>query len=166
MSKTLQTIIGLVLLAGLIVVVAMTPKSQPVDQVPVPGDGIGNPAGTMPTGNISKLVENTWVWVKTEMNDGTVVAPKKSNAFSVKFGTDNQLSGTTDCNNFSGPYLINADDTMTFGPFMSTLMFCEGSQETEFVQAIENSSNFMFTDAGDLVLLLKFDSGSVLFKKQ
>jgi heat shock protein HslJ len=49
------------------------------------------------------------------------------------------------------------------GPFMMTKMFCEGSQEMEFQDMLDEPMTFMFTDAGELVLMLPYDSGSVIF---
>lgn len=46
---------------------------------------------------------------------------------------------------------------------ISTKMFCEGSQETVFAELITNSSGYHFSNKGELILDLKFDSGSVIF---
>ncbi|MDQ5883239.1 MAG: hypothetical protein QG654_151 [Patescibacteria group bacterium] len=100
------------------------------------------------------------------MNDDKVVIPKKVNAFTLTFDKNGQVSGTTDCNNFSGSYEVKADGSITFGPFMSTLMFCESSEEDIFLKYITESNKIFFDDSGNLVLLLPYDSGSVIFKKQ
>ena len=47
---------------------------------------------------------------------------------------------------------------------MSTLMFCEGSQEEEFTHILTNTSGYLFTSRGELILELKFDSGTVTFR--
>lgn len=47
---------------------------------------------------------------------------------------------------------------------MSTLMYCEDSQEAVFSDFIQNTSSYLFTSKGELVLQLKFDSGVVIFK--
>jgi heat shock protein HslJ len=44
---------------------------------------------------------------------------------------------------------------------MSTRMYCEGSQEQLFSKMLENVSSYLFTDDGQLVLELKYDSGSI-----
>ncbi len=99
------------------------------------------------------------------MNDDTVVTPKKAGAYSLTFTKDGNVSGDTDCNDFSGTYKVDSDNMITFGPFMSTLMFCEGSQETEFSNFVSQSNQVFFDTSGNLVLLLPYDSGSVMFKK-
>lgn len=123
--------------------------------------------GTVPAsaGESASLTGATWAWTETIMNDDTVIAPRQAGAFTLTF-ENGRVSGTTDCNGFSGSYGISAGNTLSFGPFMQTLMYCEGSQEAEFVRMVSDSSHFMFTAEGNLVLLLKFDSGSVMFERQ
>jgi hypothetical protein len=45
-------------------------------------------------------------------------------------------------------------------------MFCESSEEDIFLKYITESNKIFFDDSGNLVLLLPYDSGSVIFKKQ
>ena len=47
---------------------------------------------------------------------------------------------------------------------MSTQMFCENSQEKDFTKMLTETDSYMFTSKGELVLILKYDSGSVIFK--
>ncbi len=62
---------------------------------------------------------------------------------SIIFDEDGQVNGTAGCNGFGGDYTVN-DDEITFGPLVSTLMFCEGpagEQETAvFNVFVENAS--------------------------
>lgn len=117
-------------------------------------------------GSMADLAANEWVWKETLLNDDTRTTPKSPDLFSLKFTTDGQVSGTTDCNNFFGSFTIEADKAITFGPLASTKKFCADSQETEFTDMITNSSHFIFDDSDNLILLLKFDSGSVVFEKK
>ncbi len=126
------------------------------------------PAEIEPTPDTSDrgLDAHTWVWQETQMNNDEVITPNQADAFTLTFDTAaGRLSATTDCNSFSGNYVVNEDGSIAFGSFMMTRMYCEGSQENEFRNMVTESTHFMFTDAGDLVLLLKYDSGSVLFEK-
>jgi len=115
---------------------------------------------------ISKLSGTTWVWEKTIMNDDTTTVPKKPGVFALDFSADGKVSGTTDCNGFGGSYTLGADNTIAWGPFMSTLMYCDGSQEAVFTKSVSESNSVFFTEEGNLVLLLPYDSGSVIFKKK
>lgn len=109
------------------------------------------------------LAMKTWVWEKAEYNDGRTIVPKQAGKFTITFGADGKFSAKTDCNSMGGSY-TSSGDTLTFGPIAMTKMFCEGSQESEFAQMLENTSHYLFTSKGELVMNLKFDSGSVTFK--
>ena len=45
------------------------------------------------------------------------------------------MKGTTDCNNFSGSYKVDGNQ-LTFGEFAATMMYCEGSQESDFLKSL------------------------------
>lgn len=111
---------------------------------------------------VDALTANTWLWKETALNNDEIIVPKKKGAFSITFSEDGSVSGTTDCNGFGGPYTLGADGSLSFGSFMSTLMFCEGSQETEFTGALAGVRSGFITASGELVLALPFDSGSVI----
>jgi heat shock protein HslJ len=109
------------------------------------------------------LTSKRWYWVSTLTNDGTETIPQKKDVFTLTFGNGSQFSATTDCNQISGSYTLNQNQ-ITFGQMASTKMYCEGSQEAVFTQFLQNTSGYLFTPAGELVLELKFDSGTMTFK--
>lgn len=113
-----------------------------------------------------KLVESVWVWEKTEMSDGSVTSPKGNNTFSLTFSIDGQVSGTTDCNNFGGTYVSQLENSLVFGPFMSTQMYCNDSQENEFVSALREVEAFEVTNEEKLVLYMKGERGAITFHAQ
>ena len=43
-------------------------------------------------------------------------------------------------------------------------MDCEQSQEMEFAKMLQETQSFLFTNRGELILELKLDTGSVIFK--
>ncbi|RJP43628.1 META domain-containing protein [Candidatus Parcubacteria bacterium] len=104
-----------------------------------------------------------WVWISALYNDGREVAPKQSGRFTLAFSDDGTFSATTDCNSMSGSYAAGTD-TISFGPIASTKMYCEDSQEGEFASLLQNAQGFHFTSRGELILDLKFDSGSAVFR--
>jgi heat shock protein HslJ len=112
---------------------------------------------------LMSLSMKTWVWRETNLNDGSVVTPAKPEAFSLTFADDGSFSATTDCNGVGGQYVTDGP-ALTFSDMMSTLMYCEGSQETDFVGYLSNTSGYHFTTKGELILDLKFDSGAVVLK--
>lgn len=104
-----------------------------------------------------------WTWVSTLYNDERTITPKQKDAFTLTFKIDGTFSASTDCNGVGGSYVTDKEK-ITFGQMMSTLMFCEGSQEGDFTKMLENSTGYHFTSKGELILDLKFDSGSVTFR--
>lgn len=106
----------------------------------------------------------TWIWESALYNDEREVKPKTVGDFTLTFNEEEKrFSADTDCNSMSGGYTTN-DGQITFGAIAMTKMFCEGSQETEFLQLLQNTSGYHFTSRGQLILDLKFDSGSVIFR--
>lgn len=104
-----------------------------------------------------------WTWVKAVYHNDTVKEPIQKEAFSLTF-EDGRVHGTTDCNSFNGSYTgdghkIQFDDKMA-----ATRKFCAKSQETEFVKMLLEVSSYFFTSKGQLILELKYDSGSMLFR--
>ena len=109
------------------------------------------------------LQMTTWYWVTTVYNDGTVHTPVKPDVFSLTFGDDGNVNVTTDCNNLRGNVVVD-ENRIQFGQMMSTRMYCEDSQEQLFSKMLDNISSYFFTDRGQLVLEIKFDSGSMIFR--
>ncbi|MFA6608304.1 MAG: META domain-containing protein [Candidatus Paceibacterota bacterium] len=104
-----------------------------------------------------------WNWIKTQMNDGKVVTPKKSGEFTLVFNKDGSLSAETDCNRITATYIVNKN-LLSFDKFGFTKMYCEGSQEDEFAGTLRDVNNFFFTSKGELVLEIKMDSGVMIFR--
>jgi heat shock protein HslJ len=108
------------------------------------------------------LAETTWTWVSAAQA-GKTVTPKKADAFTITFGGDGTLSGKTDCNSFSGPYEADNGALHFTGPIASTLMFCEGSQEPEYVTIMQDVAGYEIT--GDQLVLRLKTEGTMTFKK-
>lgn len=113
--------------------------------------------------SVMKLDMKTWVWVSALYNDGRELKPTGTKPFTLTFGQDGRFSATTDCNSMGGTYTAG-EDTLVFSEIVSTKMFCEGSQEGDFASMLETTSGYHFTSQGWLILDLKFDSGSVVFR--
>lgn len=113
--------------------------------------------------NRMKLDMTPWRWISAQYNDGTKIVPK-TDKFVLTFKPDGTFSASTDCNGMGGNYKAGADKTITFSNMMSTLMFCEGSQEMEFRKILEGANSYFFTGRGELIIELKFDSGTATFR--
>jgi heat shock protein HslJ len=110
-----------------------------------------------------KLDMQKWTWISTVYNNDMTSIPKKEKAFTITFKDDGTFSATTDCNGVGGNYTVKGNQ-ISFGEMMSTLMYCEGSQESEFTKMLGEVQGYHFTSKGELVLDLKFDSGSFIFR--
>ncbi|MFM2339516.1 MAG: hypothetical protein RLZZ360_152 [Candidatus Parcubacteria bacterium] len=80
--------------------------------------------------------DKTWVW-QSAVQDGTSIEPKKSDAFTLTFTTEGVVEGTTDCNGFGGDYTVT-DNEIRLGALRLTLMFCENSEESLFIELLES----------------------------
>jgi heat shock protein HslJ len=118
--------------------------------------------GEADSGRMS-LGMKTWVWQSAQYNDGRESIFRNPNAFTLTFLDNNTVDIGTDCNSAGGDYVHN-DDTIAFTNMRTTLMYCEGSQETEFIKLLEDIHSFYFTSRGELVFDLKHDSGTLTFK--
>lgn len=118
------------------------------------------PADSTPR-NPQALQGKTWVWQKT-VSGGVTTTPKKSGVFTLQFGADGNVSGTTDCNGFGGAYIVGSDGVLMFEPFFSTLMYCEGSQEGVYNTILAQTTSYEIDGSG--VLVLSGTAGVVYFK--
>ena len=141
---------------GKSLVLKLDPATMQFGEVVQGFEGEANPAQM-------SLDMKTWQWVKTTYNDGTTIVPKKPEKFSLTFKRDGTFSATTDCNGVGGEYSAQ-NSQISFARMMSTMMYCAGSQESDFSKGLEGAQSFQFTSKGELVFSLKFDSGSMIFK--
>lgn len=126
------------------------------------GEVVQNFEGEADTVKMSLSMKN-WEWVSTGYSDGKKVTPRTEKKFVLTLKSDKTFSATTDCNGVGGEYTTNGNK-ITFTKMISTMMYCEGSQEADFTKMISEVQSYFFTAKGELVLDLKFDTGSVIFK--
>ncbi|HXK39761.1 MAG TPA: META domain-containing protein [Candidatus Paceibacterota bacterium] len=108
-------------------------------------------------------LESEWLWIGTTRN-GEELAPTLDAPFVLKLGADLHLSVTGDCNAIGGDFGLREGGKMVIGPLTSTKMFCEGSLETEFLDALSSTESYLVRD-GTLTLTLKDDEGSTRFTR-
>ena len=109
------------------------------------------------------LFGKEWSWVRTMYNNDTIVVPAKPGVFTLTFNKDGRVNAGTDCNRITGRYSVD-ERLLTIGDLAATRMYCPDSQENEFAKMLSQVSAFLFTSDGELVLELKFDSGTILFR--
>ena len=101
----------------------------------------------------SELIAKKWTWVKTTSSDGAVVTPVQSDKFTLTFAKDSSVAITTDCNGGGGKYTATGSK-LSFGEIASTLMYCDGSQETQFFSMINDVQGYTISPNGELTLNL------------
>lgn len=112
----------------------------------------------------SPLTKNNWLWTESVKNQ-VIIEPKQKEAFVIMFNEDMSVNGTTDCNNYFGDYKLD-EQKLSFGPLASTMMYCEDSQEAEFIQSLGEVSSYAFTEDGEYLTLNLDGPGDVMrFKK-
>lgn len=110
-----------------------------------------------------KLEQKKWQWVRTNYTDGRVFVPKKTEAFSLTFTADGKVSATTDCNGMGGTYTVSGTN-LVFGALMTTLMYCDGSEEGVFGELLGQVATYSITNKGELELGLKAKAGTMIFR--
>ncbi len=108
------------------------------------------------------LSMNKWRWIKATTREGDIT-PNKADKFTLTFNKDGTFSASTDCNGIGGEY-VAGKSSLSFDKMMSTLMYCDGSQERVFSDFLTNTEGFVFTSKGELILTLKNDGGTVIFR--
>ncbi len=109
------------------------------------------------------IMMKPWRWVSASYNDGRLVVPKESEVFILTFKDDGSFSANTDCNAVGGSYVAKGK-TLSFKELVVTTMYCDGAQEQDFIALLEHASGYHFTSKGELIIDLKFDSGSMIFR--
>lgn len=130
------------------------------------GEAVQPPASKMMLGM------KPWVLVSASSVNGRELRPGAGKEFSVTFGTDGKFSARTDCNSMGGSYAAgilggaspSSTSKISFSGIFMTEMYCEGSQETEFAALLEQAEKYHFTAQGQLILDLKSNGGSAVFR--
>ncbi len=79
-------------------------------------------------------------WLVTDGNPSSQDATEQT----IRFGSDQKVSGNAGCNKFSGKFTIQGDQ-LAIGPLMVTRMFCDADlmqQETALLKALANVKTF------------------------
>ena len=132
------------------------PATMQFGQVEENFSGEANPA-------VMTLTMQPWTWTQTTYSNDSTVAPKSAKKFTLTFKNDNTFSASTDCNGVGGTYSATKN-TISFTKMMSTMMYCEGSQENEYSKMLTAAKGYHFTSKGELIFDLAMDSGSMIFK--
>jgi heat shock protein HslJ len=108
-------------------------------------------------GSSSPSIQGQWKLVSYGPSSGQISAAPDVET-SIEFDSEGNMSG----NGFGGEYNVEGD-TITFGPVMSTMMFCEGpvgEQEMGTLAVFQETATF--TLDGDTLTITSADGGSVI----
>ena len=87
---------------------------------------------------LEMLRDSQWRWLQTENAElSLVIMAEQSEHFLLTFNPDGVLEVGTDCNQHSGQYTIDEAGALTISALMGTRMFCENSQENEYVAQLQ-----------------------------
>lgn len=120
---------------------------------------------TTPTTVQSKnLIGTSWMWSHTTLLNGEKVTNPTKDKFVLTFGMDKRANSTTDCNAMSGTYVLDGE-VLSFGPFISTKMYCENSVENTYASELSLATSYSIK--GDtLTINLNRDAGVMTFTRK
>ena len=88
------------------------------------------------------LEMKTWDWINTTYGDGTQIRPHSLKKFTLLFKKDSTFSLGTDCNRGGGEYVMNGSK-ISFEKMITTMMYCDGSQESDFTKMLCEVSSYL-----------------------
>jgi heat shock protein HslJ len=99
----------------------------------------------------SALVGRTWVFVDVQGSGDAAFKPEDPSTFTLSFHADGSVAIGTDCNTMGATFTVDGT-TLTFTDMVSTLMYCEGSRESEWSALISDTKSHEVTNRGTLDL--------------
>lgn len=118
------------------------------------------PAGTASPD--AELTDIVWEWVSTT-TPAEEIAAADPTRYRITFNTDGTANLTADCNVGNAAYTVGEDGSMTITLGVSTLAFCENSQDAIFREGLAAAATYAL-DGGDLVINLANDGGAMRFR--
>jgi heat shock protein HslJ len=109
-----------------------------------------------------KILGHSWKWNQTVMVGKTII--DSSDSFSITMTGDGKVQVTTDCNDRQGMFTLGDNQSVIFDGIATTKMYCEGSQEQDFLSDLLKVESYQFED-DKLILLLQSDSGKMEFSR-
>jgi len=116
------------------------------------------------TGGTSASITGQWKLVSYRPSDPSAdqIPAVADVETSIEFDSEGRMNGNVGCNGFGGDYEVQGD-TITFGPVMSTMMFCEGpvgDQEMGTITVFQESATFVLD--GDMLTITSADGNSMI----
>lgn len=135
--------------------------TSPTGGLVLPGNVTAPPPPIVAPGD-ALLTGTVWTWQGTQMSDESRVVPDSPERYTLEFLPGGRVNVRADCNRGSASYLLDGS-ALSFGPIALTRAMCPpGAKDADFLKGLEAVSGQLFR-GNDLVLTLKFDSGSMRF---
>ncbi len=115
----------------------------------------------------SDLMGKTWLWQKTEFNDGKNIPVLSPDGYTLQFLDGGKISLKADCNTGGGSYTLANNVDLTIRVETLTQAMCpQGSLADEFVKELNDTGSYKIERTGELVLALATSGGGMRFKAQ
>lgn len=111
------------------------------------------------------LTASAWRLEQIVYNDDTIYRPEPGGAYRIQFTMDGRITGRLSANNMMGNYMVAKDRIRIIAPATTLALGPEGNIEAETLKAFGQVDMFSVRD-GQLLLMLKFDSGTMIFKRE
>ena len=121
-----------------------------------------SPVATQTASTTDALSGTAWTF-KTSSATGTKELIAVGAKFVLVFDTSKNFTSTTDCNSIGGTYTTSTT-SLVFGPFVSTMMFCENSKESIYTSLL--SKTYSYVVQGDTLTLTLSNKATMTFKKK
>jgi len=149
-----------VLIVGLLALAACAPAAAPAS-APTTVPATAPTAAPAATNTIQGVVWQ-WVSVANQTTKETKTVPNPE-SYTITFNADGTLTGTADCNNFSGTYSQQNGFTIKLGP--STMAFCgETSLDQQYLTLLSSVAAGGPDGAGGLALETAGGEQRMMFK--
>ena len=92
-----------------------------------------------------------WTWLRTTNPGGKVAQPGTGKSFVISFDAAGRFTVKGDCNSIAGQYTVWGPGDVSMDNIISTQMYCENSQELDFVNTLSRTTGYKVD--GDTLLL-------------
>jgi len=125
---------------------------------------LGSVACTTPSSSDElQLMGTTWELQQIQLNDGQVFMADPPQNYTAEFTEGGEVFLKADCNQVAGSFTMEAERLLSVALGPSSLVACpEGSISDEYLRFMGTANSF-FIREDELIIELKFDSGSMVF---
>jgi len=119
------------------------------------------PSGTSPIVP-TELVGVTWEWFNTTTGAAEDIIVADPTRYQITFNDDGTAGMVADCNVGNATYTAGDDGTLTITLGVSTLAFCDNSQDTQFRAGLEAAASYAIVDG--VLNITQTDGGTMRFR--